>query len=128
MLRYIASGLLLASFTTNAAAETITTTCDLLPGGLQLNIYRADLTIDLVNQTVEVQQHSTIKENDGRIITYRNHKADPGVTADTDQFVLVSADRVRWGTDKPTNGLAKAYNIRDKTMTDMDGAAKYQCK
>src|SRR5205085_2338294 len=111
-----------------AAAEVISVRCDLLPNGLQLNVYRVDLTIDLANKTVQVQQYSTMKESDGRIISYSNHKAAPGASSDIDQFVLVSGDRIRWGTDKPTNGLAKAYNIREKTMTDMHGAAKYQCK
>jgi len=129
MLKAATSGLLLAGFACNAAAaDMISVQCELLPSSLQLNVYRVDLTIDVANKTVQVKQHSTSKDIDGRIITFRNHKADPGVASDVDAFVLVADDRVRWGTDKPTNGLAKAYNIREKTMTDMDGAAKYQCK
>jgi hypothetical protein len=119
--------LLLSVATSTAYAQVLTVRCDLRPDSVVAsNVYREDLTIDLAKRTVQQQNFSTIKDLDGRTLTYRNHRAEKGVVFDEDEYVLVSDDRIQWGNGKPNDGLGAIYYRQQKIMIDMENI-NYQC-
>ncbi len=118
------AALVVVAASSAASAEILNVTCQLLPGGLSVNINRAELTIDTAKKSVRIIEHSTL-DNRARDRTWTNHKANRKDPFDMDETVLSSADGVKWGDSTP---LHNAYQFSEKIMTSFEGAAKYQCK
>lgn len=124
MFRAFAFGFLGVGLAVSAAhAEILILQCN--THSQRTNVYRYDLTIDLLERTVHEEVFRTLHEDNHDEYDFRNRKADPNMIFDDDQYVLVSDDRVVWGSGKPTDGDAKIY-YRDKNVLN-DGLAIYQC-
>jgi hypothetical protein len=111
--------LLLSAAITTACAQVLSVKCERRPGYAESNVYHQDIIIDLSEPAVEVQQLSTVQENDGHRYIYRNHRADPDVMFDQDKFVVVSDDWVQWGTGAPDDGLITVYYRQQKILIEL---------